>query len=50
MTGSAPAGRIEVLTDATPLDRVPVPSEVEPLVKTTVPVVLVGSVAVKVTD
>jgi hypothetical protein len=41
---------MEVLIDATPLLRVDVPSVVEPLVKVTVPVALLGSVAVKVTD
>lgn len=50
MIGSAPAGSVEVAIDAVPFDRVDVPSVVEPLVKVTVPVVLVGSVAVKVTD
>jgi hypothetical protein len=39
-----------VLIDATPLLRVEVPSVVEPLVKVTVPVTLLGSVAVNVTD
>jgi hypothetical protein len=35
---------------ATPLAIVPVPSVVAPLVKVTVPVALLGSVAVRVTD
>lgn len=48
--GSAPTGRVEMTRDATPLDTVDVPSTVVPLVKDTVPVALVGSVAVKVTD
>jgi hypothetical protein len=48
--GSVPAGREEVLTDAVPFVTVDVPRAVEPLVNVTVPVVLVGSVAVKVTD
>jgi hypothetical protein len=39
-----------VLIDATPLLRVDVPRVVEPLVKVTVPVTLLGSVAVNVTD
>ena len=50
MIGSEPAGRVEVLTDAMPPVRVGMPRLVEPLVNVTVPVALVGSVAVNVTD
>ena len=50
MIGLEPAGRVELLTDALPPVRVDVPRLVEPLVKVTVPVALVGSVAVNVTD
>ena len=50
MIGSAPIGRVEVLTVATPLARVDVPRAVEPLVKVTVPVVFDGRDAVKTTD
>ena len=48
--GSAPEGSVEVLIAAMPLVRFDVPSAVEPLVKVTVPVALLGSFAVKVTD
>jgi hypothetical protein len=41
---------VEVLIDALPLLTGDVPSAVEPLVKVTVPVALLGSVAVNVTD
>ena len=50
MIGSVPAGSEEVLTDALALVKVAVPRAVEPLVNVTVPVVPVGSAAVKVTD
>jgi len=50
LIGFAPTGKVAILTDADPLDRLAVPKAVAPLVNVTVPVVLVGSVAVRVTD
>ena len=47
---SLPAGNVDEVTVATPLETVDVPRTVGPFVKVTVPVVLVGRVAVKVTD
>ena len=47
---SLPLGSVELVAVATPLVRADDPRMVEPLVKVTVPVTLVGSVAVKVTD
>jgi hypothetical protein len=44
-----PAGRVEVVIEATPPTRFTVFRTVAPLVKVTVPDVLAGSVAVKVT-
>jgi len=46
---SLPAGKVEVIIEATPFTRFTVLRTVNPLVKVTEPVVLVGSVAVKVT-
>jgi len=50
VTGFAPVSSVELLIDATPPLRVDIPSVVEPLVKVTVPVTLLGRVAVNVTD
>ena len=47
---SLPAGNVDKVTVATPLLTAGVPRTIAPLVKVTVPVVFVGSVAVKVTD
>jgi hypothetical protein len=50
MIGSAPIGRVAVLTVATPFAKADVPRTVEPLVKVTVPVAFDGRDAVKTTD
>ena len=47
---SVPAVNVDKVTVATPLVTAGVPRTVAPFVKVTVPVVFVGSVAVKVTD
>ena len=48
--GLLPSGSDDVVTVATPFAMVPVPSVVAPLVNDTLPVALLGRVAVKVTD
>jgi hypothetical protein len=50
VTGWTPALSVEVVNVPIPLLIVPVPSVVEPSKKVTVPVVTVGTEAVKVTD
>ncbi len=50
MIVSAPTGKEDVLTATVPLTNVGEPRTVVPFVKVTVPVALLGMVAVKVTD